>query len=107
MPARKRSSTPPLGVATTSACTIDDDLPPLARRGLEKEERCAVCLIVSTFVSLPAQISCVNILTSSQDYEDEDECMLGHCGHGFHSDCLSAWLKDHAACPVCRRDFSA
>ncbi|KAM0752281.1 hypothetical protein T439DRAFT_324353 [Meredithblackwellia eburnea MCA 4105] len=56
-----------VGVASTSAVKMDEDQPALARRGLEKEERCAVCL---------------------QDYEDEDEIVLTVCKHGFHNDCL-------------------
>ncbi|GAA5948311.1 hypothetical protein JCM10213_000085 [Rhodosporidiobolus nylandii] len=55
----------------------------LAEKGREKEERCPVCLC---------------------DYEDEDDVMLGDCSHGFHTDCLTAWLKEHGSCPVCRRD---
>lgn len=73
-------------IATTSAVTMDEDgassrSPDFARRGLDKEERCAICL---------------------QDYEDDDECMLGVCQHGFHADCFKAWLATHGTCPVCR-----
>jgi len=25
------------------------------------------------------------------------------CGHGFHWDCLTAWVKEAPSCPVCRR----
>ncbi|KAI5481507.1 zinc finger, RING-type protein [Pseudohyphozyma bogoriensis] len=78
LPTRRQSITPPVGVASTSAVTMDEDVVPFARRGLEKEERCAVCLM---------------------DYEDDDECMLGVCEHGFHAECLTAWLKEHAQCP--------
>lgn len=37
----------PVGVASTSAVTMDEDLPAFARKGIEKEERCAICLQVS------------------------------------------------------------
>ncbi|KAK4057417.1 hypothetical protein OIO90_001486 [Microbotryomycetes sp. JL221] len=75
------------GVATTSQVTMDVDQATshLARKGVEKEERCAVCL---------------------QDYEEDEVIMLGLCSHGFHSDCLKAWLKEHGTCPVCRRDHA-
>ncbi|SCV69573.1 BQ2448_2593 [Microbotryum intermedium] len=53
-------------------------VPKLARKGLEKEERCSVCLM---------------------DYDDDDECMLGLCAHGFHRECLLAWLKERGTCP--------
>ncbi|GAA5886341.1 hypothetical protein JCM5296_001874 [Sporobolomyces johnsonii] len=78
----------PAPVASTSALRMDEDeeQPEFARKGVEKEARCPVCLM---------------------DYDDDDECMLGHCGHGFHSDCLKAWLKDHGSCPVCRRDHTS
>ncbi|GAA6008100.1 hypothetical protein JCM11491_001884 [Sporobolomyces phaffii] len=76
-------------VATTSAETLEKEVeesrPEFARVGVEKESRCAICL---------------------SDYEDEDEIALAHCSHGFHSECLRAWLKDHGSCPVCRRDHS-
>lgn len=48
MPARSVTSPPvPTGIASTSAVTMDEDVPPFARKGLEKEERCAICLQVS------------------------------------------------------------
>lgn len=77
MPERPSTSTP-LPVASTSATKMDEDLPAFARRGLEKEERCAICL---------------------DDYGDDDDCMLGHCGHGFHEDCLTMALKEKGTCP--------
>ncbi|KAL8292439.1 hypothetical protein RQP46_001051 [Phenoliferia psychrophenolica] len=55
---RKEVEVPLLGVATTSAVRMDEDRPALARRGIEKEERCPVCLM---------------------DYEDQDEVTLGEC----------------------------
>ncbi|GAA5923610.1 hypothetical protein JCM1841_001299 [Sporobolomyces salmonicolor] len=78
----------PCPVASTSALRMDEDeeQPEFARKGVEKEARCPVCLM---------------------DYDDDDECMLGHCGHGFHSECLKAWLKDHGNCPVCRCDHTS
>ncbi|GAA5973059.1 hypothetical protein JCM11641_000392 [Rhodosporidiobolus odoratus] len=50
----------------------------LAEKGVDKEERCPVCLC---------------------DYNDDDEIMLADCSHGFHQECLTAWLKDHGSCP--------
>ncbi|GEM10776.1 zinc finger, RING-type protein [Rhodotorula toruloides] len=85
-PMHERSSTSaPLPVASTSASKMDEDLSAFARRGLEKEERCAICL---------------------DDYVDDDDCMLGHCGHGFHEDCLTMALKEKGTCPVCRYDHT-
>lgn len=46
---------PTMAVASTSAVTMDEDLPAFARKGLEKEERCAVCLQVRLPRSLSTQ----------------------------------------------------
>ncbi|GAA5995375.1 uncharacterized protein JCM10292_005133 [Rhodotorula paludigena] len=83
-PART-SPAPPAPIASTSAVTMDKGSPAFARKGLEKEERCPICLT---------------------DYDDDDEVMLGQCGHGFHAECLTAAFKDKAVCPVCRRDHT-
>ncbi|GAA6043093.1 hypothetical protein JCM8097_008420 [Rhodosporidiobolus ruineniae] len=58
----------------------------LAVKGVEKDERCGICLC---------------------DYEDDDVVMQLECNHGSHEECLTAWLKDHANCPICRRDHAA
>ncbi|SGY77274.1 BQ5605_C005g03593 [Microbotryum silenes-dioicae] len=76
-------STVPVASTSTSrpfgSTMVDPVLvPALARKGVEKEERCSVCLM---------------------DYDDDDECMLGMCAHGFHRECLLAWLKEHGTCP--------
>ncbi|KAK4052750.1 hypothetical protein OIV83_002037 [Microbotryomycetes sp. JL201] len=80
---------PVKNAASTSQLTMDvdhdEDNSVLAKKGVDKEERCAVCL---------------------QDYEEDDDVMFGLCSHGFHEDCLKAWLKEHGTCPVCRRDHS-
>ncbi|GAA6013330.1 hypothetical protein JCM10207_000857 [Rhodosporidiobolus poonsookiae] len=57
----------------------------LAEKGVEKETRCPICLC---------------------DYDDDDDCMLGDCGHGAHEECLTAWLGKNPGCPVCRRDHT-
>ncbi|GAA5939234.1 uncharacterized protein JCM15063_004462 [Sporobolomyces koalae] len=80
------SSKSEVPIASTSASLIGVDKPQFARKGIEKEERCGICLM---------------------DYEEEDDIALAHCSHGFHAECLKAWLKDHGSCPVCRRDHTA
>ncbi|KAK4700800.1 hypothetical protein P7C70_g5444, partial [Phenoliferia sp. Uapishka_3] len=78
LPSSTAIASPPLlvgVVASTSDVTIPKE------RGLEKEERCPVCL---------------------GDYEDTDDLTLTQCAHFFHSECLSAWFKASPGCPVCR-----
>eukprot|EP00250_Pteridium_aquilinum_P017665 c23728_g1_i1 orf=600-1406(+) len=37
------------------------------------------------------------------EYEDcEFIRILPLCGHAFHVNCIDAWLRQHATCPVCR-----
>ncbi|GKC48458.1 zinc finger, RING/FYVE/PHD-type containing protein [Tanacetum coccineum] len=36
----------------------------------------------------------------------EKYAMLERCKHGFHVECVEAWLKDHPNCPLCRTPIS-
>ncbi|KAK1360897.1 RING-type E3 ubiquitin transferase [Heracleum sosnowskyi] len=53
----------------------DDDV-------LDEDLECAVCL---------------NEVCRGENYE-----MLEKCNHGFHSNCIQAWLQHHSTCPLCR-----
>ncbi|QCE12388.1 RING-H2 finger protein ATL70-like [Vigna unguiculata] len=41
-----------------------------------------------------------------EDYEESEMLrMLPQCRHYFHRDCVDAWLKLNATCPVCRNSL--
>ena len=56
--------------------------PPLLRRESVNDLMCQVCYC---------------------DFEDGDELKVLPCGHGFHGECISPWLKDHWTCPICKK----
>ena len=74
----------PTAAASTSAIPLDSVL---AVRGVDKDERCAICLA---------------------DYEDENEVMMGDCFHAFHKDCLevSPPLPAHSSRSLTLSPFS-
>ncbi|KAL6631063.1 hypothetical protein ACP70R_028403 [Stipagrostis hirtigluma subsp. patula] len=56
-------------------------------RGGEKPVECAVCIV---------------------ELRDGDAARsLPRCGHRFHADCVGAWLRLHATCPLCRASVVA
>ncbi|GAA5899870.1 RING finger protein [Sporobolomyces salmoneus] len=73
-------------IPSTSAKTIEGETKPeFARKNIEKEARCAICLC---------------------DYEEDDSCSLANCLHGFHTECLKSWFSTTGSCPVCRQDHT-
>ncbi|ESW11758.1 hypothetical protein PHAVU_008G057100 [Phaseolus vulgaris] len=41
-----------------------------------------------------------------EDYEESEMLrMMPQCRHYFHRDCVDAWLKVNATCPVCRNSL--
>ena len=60
----------------------------------------------------PNQDTCVICMESFEDVagrEGADDKRLREtvCGHAFCSPCLTKWLGDNVACPVCKRDLTA
>ncbi|KAJ1262520.1 hypothetical protein BS78_09G114300 [Paspalum vaginatum] len=52
-----------------------------------KSPECAVCIV---------------------ELRDGDSArLLPRCGHRFHADCVDAWLRLHATCPLCRASVVA
>jgi len=45
----------------------------------------------------------VKCLVCQCEYEKDDTLRRLPCGHCFHSDCVSHWLKEKDACPYCRQ----
>lgn len=48
----------------------------------------------------PVLLKCVICLYDVA--EGEKYRVLGHCKHGFHVDCIGAWLDNNSTCPLCR-----
>ncbi|XP_023730158.1 RING-H2 finger protein ATL79 [Lactuca sativa] len=46
------------------------------------------------------------IVCLSEVASGERLAMLERCRHGFHVQCVEAWLKDHPNCPLCRTPIS-
>ncbi|KAF5794891.1 putative transcription factor C2H2 family [Helianthus annuus] len=46
-------------------------------------------------------IVCLSEVTLGDRY-----AILERCRHGFHVECVEAWLKDHPNCPLCRTPVS-
>ena len=46
-------------------------------------------------------IVCLSDVTLVEKY-----ATLERCKHGFHVECVEAWLKDHPNCPLCRTPIS-
>lgn len=45
----------------------------------------------------------VKCLVCQCEYEKDDTLRRLPCGHCFHSDCVSHWLKEKDVCPYCRQ----
>ncbi|CAI9755762.1 unnamed protein product [Fraxinus pennsylvanica] len=42
-------------------------------------------------------VVCLNRVSPGEKYK-----ILPTCKHGFHVDCIDAWLQRHSTCPLCR-----
>lgn len=73
---------------------------PICLDSFDEEE-----LIVTTQCKLHNKIA---LFHQSPSSELEDEILAIICdnqilGHFFHSNCINAWLNDHATCPLCKQ----
>ncbi|KVI05790.1 Zinc finger, RING/FYVE/PHD-type [Cynara cardunculus var. scolymus] len=61
-------------------------------------------MIVKELTVNSSRIDCIVCL--SEVVLGERLAMLERCGHGYHVECLKAWLKEHPNCPLCRTPVS-
>lgn len=52
-----------------------------------------------------SRVDCIVCL--SEVVLGESFAMLERCRHGFHVECVEAWLKDHSNCPLCRTPITS
>ncbi|KAJ9461063.1 E3 ubiquitin-protein ligase RING1 [Diplonema papillatum] len=69
--------------------------PPASREAVERLERFKTD-------AAHAEHEC----TVCQDgYSEGEDAVKMPCGHVFHADCLTPWLKEHNSCPTCRHEL--
>ena len=37
--------------------------------------------------------------------QGHEVCVINHCGHIFHKDCITPWFQQNTRCPTCRHDI--
>ena len=37
---------------------------------------------------------------------DDNNIVIGNCGHAFHSGCINTWLVQNTTCPLCCETWS-
>ncbi|KAI3766315.1 hypothetical protein L2E82_16369 [Cichorium intybus] len=61
-------------------------------------------MVVKELAVGSSRVDCIVCL--SEVASGERFAMLERCRHGFHVECVEAWLKDHPNCPLCRTPLS-
>ena len=58
--------------------------------------------------NLPLNTDCTicrhNLNEDSVEYQNKglvSYVVVGECGHSFHRECLTGWIKDNPRCPIC------
>ena len=54
------------------------------------------CIICKRSIYEPSY----NTITNNKNIIDENEILIGKCGHIFHKECITNWLKDNQTCPI-------
>ncbi|KAJ1461680.1 hypothetical protein M885DRAFT_584657 [Pelagophyceae sp. CCMP2097] len=76
------------GTVSSHAAALADVLKSAGRR---VDDACGVCLE-----------ALLRQGPNGTTVSDRDTTALG-CGHIFHKQCVSSWLRDHGTCPTCKR----
>jgi len=72
----------------------------------------SINMIASTSYILDKNVDCTicrQSLNNDSIYALEKGCrstiLTGLCGHTFHSECITPWLKTSLNCPICSQKF--
>ena len=71
---------------------------------------CLLCSHRQQIISLPIQILVINTQNEEccicMDTDNNSEWSILPCGHKFHGQCISQWLRSNQTCPICRLRIS-
>mgnify|MGYP001440249090 CR=1 FL=1 len=57
-----------------------------------KNEYCTICR---------QSLNCDSIYAKDENYVSS--ICMGKCGHSFHQECITPWLKHNNKCPICAK----
>jgi len=68
---------------------------------------------IATFIyNLPENNDCTicrcNLNCNSLYYQDKNldsYVVIGTCGHAYHQECITGWIKEHPRCPICAKKW--
>lgn len=60
------------------------------------KKTCIECIICKRFLSEPSY----EIISNNKNITMENNIVIGKCGHMFHNECLSEYLKNSECCPI-------
>ena len=48
----------------------------------------------------------LNLNYESMNIKDDNNIVIGNCGHAFHFGCINTWLVQNTTCPLCCETWS-